>query len=270
VQETAGAVSETRERAPADLRLLPAAVGAEAGAALGLMLPGRFAVLLIAVALAAGFVGLVRAYRRPTAVLTALVALVLVFAGSLAGAAIRVDARQSGPAAEAAARNAPATLEVVLTGDPRRTAGSVQGDALRRESVVINARLERLTLAGRMVSIRQPVLLIAPAQGWSDLLPSQRVRLTGKLAAPRGSDLAAVVLVRGPPESVGPPSRWQRAAGGLRAGLRKACARLPDDARGLLPGLVVGDTTGMSNELTDDARAAGLSHLTAVSGANAR
>ncbi|HSP37824.1 MAG TPA: DNA internalization-related competence protein ComEC/Rec2, partial [Frankiaceae bacterium] len=66
----------------------------------------------------------------------------------------------------------------------------------------------------------------------------------------------------------GPPSEWQRLAGSLRAGLRKACLRLPADARGLLPGLVVGDTTELPADLADDARSAGLSHLTAVSGAN--
>ncbi len=60
----------------------------------------------------------------------------------------------------------------------------------------------------------------------------------------------------------------QRAAGHLRAGLREAVAGLPAAERGLVPGLVVGDTAAMPVELEQDFRTAGLTHLTAVSGAN--
>ena len=57
-------------------------------------------------------------------------------------------------------------------------------------------------------------------------------------------------------------------ASALRAGLRAACAGLPPDARGLLPSLVVGDTTGLPPDLEEDMRTTGLTHLSAVSGAN--
>ncbi|MGH3489471.1 MAG: ComEC/Rec2 family competence protein, partial [Actinopolymorphaceae bacterium] len=54
----------------------------------------------------------------------------------------------------------------------------------------------------------------------------------------------------------------------LRAGLRSAVAGLPEAERGLVPALVVGDESGLPERLVDDFRTAGLSHLTAVSGAN--
>ena len=60
----------------------------------------------------------------------------------------------------------------------------------------------------------------------------------------------------------------QRAAGLLRAGLRRAVAPLPDAERGLLPGLVVGDTSRLDPGLREDFRTVGLTHLTAVSGTN--
>lgn len=44
--------------------------------------------------------------------------------------------------------------------------------------------------------------------------------------------------------------------------------RLPPEERALLAGFLVGDTRGLSDETTDDFRAAGLGHLLAVSGAN--
>nr|WP_276610866.1 ComEC/Rec2 family competence protein [Kineococcus siccus] len=50
--------------------------------------------------------------------------------------------------------------------------------------------------------------------------------------------------------------------------MRAACAGLPADARGLLPGLVVGDTSLLPPDLEAAMRAVGLTHLTAVSGSN--
>ena len=60
-----------------------------------------------------------------------------------------------------------------------------------------------------------------------------------------------------------------RAAGSLRDGLADSAGRVLD-ARpaGLLPGLVVGDTRALDPVLAEDFRRAGLTHLTAVSGAN--
>ena len=114
------------------------------------------------------------------------------------------------------------------------------------------------------------VLVIAPADGWSELLPGQPVTADGVLAPATRSDLTVAVLrARGGPRDVGPASWWQTAAGSLRDGLRSAAAAvLPEAPAGLLPGLAVGDTRALPAELRDDFRAAGLSHLTAVSGAN--
>ena len=77
-----------------------------------------------------------------------------------------------------------------------------------------------------------------------------------------------MVTVRGPPTLIGGPPLVQQAAGDLRAGLRRAARVLPRAERGLLPGLVLGDTSRMPAGLVDDFRTAGLTHLTAVSGAN--
>jgi competence protein ComEC len=109
---------------------------------------------------------------------------------------------------------------------------------------------------------------------WLKLLPSTRLRLKAGLIAPRrtgpGQDVAAVVRARadGRPPVVGTPSAAQRGAGLLRAGLREATADLPPDARGLLPGLVVGDTSRLTADLDAAFRATDMTHLLAVSGAN--
>ena len=112
---------------------------------------------------------------------------------------------------------------------------------------------------------------MAPAEGWRQLLPGQTVTAEGLLAPgrpPRSDGGAACGSVdrRGSP----PPPWWQVAAGGLRAGLREAAQVLPPASAGLLPGLAVGDTSRLTAEVEADFRAAGLTHLLAVSGDIAR
>ena len=96
-----------------------------------------------------------------------------------------------------------------------------------------------------------------------------RSGVTGRISPARGGDLRAAVLsVPRAPQLHGQPSWAQRAAGDLRAGLRAACAPLPPEPGGLLPGLVVGDTSRMEPAVSEDFRTTGMTHLLAVSGSN--
>ncbi|MFF5626830.1 ComEC/Rec2 family competence protein [Microbacterium sp. NPDC012755] len=106
------------------------------------------------------------------------------------------------------------------------------------------------------------------------------------LDAGEGYDLGAAVRIRGEAASTDPGERGalvvfsssaaiERPAVGIfavAAGARHEfiarSTRLPEPGAGLLPGLAVGDTRAVGAELNDDMRISGLSHLTAVSGAN--
>lgn len=192
-------------------------------------------------------------------------ALVLGCAGAAALAtAVRVAAAEQSPLTTLARERAAATVELVVTDDPRPLrSGS------GRPRVAVAARAERVTAAGRSRSLSARVLVLAPPEGWSALLPSQRLRADGRLAPPLRDDLTVAVLsARAAPRDVGAPSTAQSAAGRIRSGLREASTVLPEGPRGLLPGLVLGDTSGLDPALAEDFRAAGLSHLTAVSGTN--
>jgi competence protein ComEC len=96
------------------------------------------------------------------------------------------------------------------------------------------ARLVRIDRAdGATVRGGPSILVIATGDGWGRLLPGQRVEASGRLSRSRGGDLrAAVLFARLPPDEVGRPPLAQRAAGGLRSGLRRACAPLPDEVAG--------------------------------------
>ncbi|MEU8783740.1 ComEC/Rec2 family competence protein [Streptomyces sp. NPDC048637] len=110
------------------------------------------------------------------------------------------------------------------------------------------------------------------ASAWRGLLPSTRIRVVARAAPPlaSGDQVAAVLRVTAdaPPVKVGAPDAAQRLAGSLRAGLREATDGLRPDARALLPGLVVGDTSRVPPDLDDAFRATDLTHLLAVSGSN--
>ncbi|HEY7174563.1 MAG TPA: ComEC/Rec2 family competence protein, partial [Micromonosporaceae bacterium] len=111
--------------------------------------------------------------------------------------------------------------------------------------------------------------VLAANQTWRGLLPGQRVTADVRLGPSLGADLdAAVVSVTVAPTLVGRPPWTQRAAGSLRAGLQRACAGLPGQVRGLLPGLIDGDTSRLDPAVSDAFRATGMTHLVAVSGSN--
>jgi competence protein ComEC len=187
-------------------------------------------------------------------------------AAASAATGLRVASRTGSPLAALAADRAAVAVTAVLSDDPRAVAAKGPG---RQPLFVVRVRVERLDHAGRSVSLRQPLLVLATDPGWLGLLPSQHVRTSGRLvAAGNGDDVAALLSARGPPQVLGRASRLQRLAGRLRAGLRDAADPLPDDEAGLLPGLVVGDTSRQDAGLGDDFRTTGLTHLTAVSGTN--
>ena len=185
-------------------------------------------------------------------------------------AAAEAHHAETHPLRAAADSAAAATLVVRITDDPRPLRrpgyGGLPGGA---ERFAIAAELRRASAAGGTWTGGGRVLLLAPVEGWSGLLPGQEVTAEGLLAPSTMDDLTIAVLrVRGSPREVGPPPWWQRAAGTVREGLRDASGVLPEQPAGLLPSLVVGDTSRLPSTVTEEFRVAGLSHLTAVSGTN--
>ncbi|MGC5021949.1 ComEC/Rec2 family competence protein [Micromonospora sp. DT47] len=194
---------------------------------------------------------------------------VAVLLGVVCGAtatAARLHGRDAGPLRALVAERVRVTAELAVRDDPR----PVRGAPGRSATLLVATELVHLTGpdGGRL---RAPVrvLVLATDPGWRGLLPGQRLTAEGRLTAPRGGDLTAAVLTTvGPPVPLGPPPWLQRAAGTLRAGLQRACAPLPDEQGGLLPGLVVGDTSRLPAAVEEDFRATGMTHLNAVSGSN--
>jgi len=265
----------TAEAAPPDLRLVPAALGAWASSLVGLRIGWEAALVLagLATLTVAATWSFRRGVGRRAWLVRAAGAIVAAGAATVAVAlvtAAHAHHADTHPLRAAAAAGAAATVRVELADDPRplRRPGYAGQDA-GADRVAVAATVRHATVAGATWRVGGRLLLLAPVDGWTGLLPGQRMTVDGLLAPPINGDLTVAVLqVRGPPRDIGPPPWWQDAAGAVRVGLRDASAVLPDGPAGLLPSLVVGDTSGLPTTVTDEFRTAGLSHLTAVSGTN--
>lgn len=245
-----------RARRGPDLRLLPVALATWAAVAVTITL------------------------RDATAVIACLVLLLLTAAGSIihpawAGRAIRCAqvTRAARPAIAVAGIAAVLAWLKILRVDtsPLRTMQSFNGTARIAEIP------RPLDSGGLMLPVELPIgqvpLFLSPEHtakaDLSSLHPGATLRLGASL---RESDRPGIVpLLARATEPVtveqSPQGLWAVTAY-LRQSFREATAPLPGDTGQLIPGLVLGDTTSQSPQLRQDFLHTGLSHLTAVSGAN--
>jgi competence protein ComEC len=261
---------------PPDVRLLPVAGAAWAAAwwasasAAGTVQVAAGIALVSALGCTAGAVVADRRARRRLVAAAASAALVAAAAAAvLAGTAGALAGRQAGPWPGWVGDRAVARFEGRIADDPHRVAGSPTG--LRRggqDRYAVRVDVEAVTARGSRLVAGPPVLVLAPPS-WAGLTAGQGVTFSGRLAPTEPGDEAAALVNVGAAPSVVSPGGWPwRASDVVRAALRRACAGLPADAGGLLPSLVDGDTSALPPLLQGDLRAAGLTHLTAVSGAN--
>ncbi len=258
-----GAATATGE--PRDLRVVPLAAAAWAAAWLGTggtawaWLPAVAGVVVIVVA------GLP---TRSRGQMWSRVAVGLVLAGVTATATAGAHRLTTGPVAALAADRA--SVGVVLV--PRTDLQVRAGTGPRGSYGTTRAVAVELHSRGGTQRLRVPVLMVvtgAALPGWSAVRVGSRVLVRGQLVTPDpGADVAAILRVRAPPELVGRPSATLRVVERVRQGLRDAVASRRPDPRALVPALVVGDTSAMTTGLNEDFRETGLTHLTAVSGAN--
>ena len=94
----------------------------------------------------------------------------------------------------------------------------------------------------------------------------QKISLNAKVVKSRERKVAALLIANGPIRITSEPRKIFTATSVIRNSFKKLAKQT--DAGALVPGLVLGDTSLQSADFTDQMRRVGLSHLTAVSGAN--
>ena len=142
----------------------------------------------------------------------------------------------------------------------------VQTDPSRSASgnFTFNSRLLEFTVDGQAYSLRVPVRILMKES--VEFLPGQLIRATASVVATKEARVAALLIVDTEISVVTEPSRWASGLGSIRGGLREYSG--DGDAGALIPGMVLGDTSKQSPEFKDAMKRSGLTHLTAVSGAN--
>jgi len=248
-----------------DFRLAAGAAAAWMAALLGLAHTPGFDLWIVLLLAGAGLAAwLISRRGRPFASVLALTAFCAV--AVLAPLTARLHNASSSELAGLARTRTIITVELVVSADPRPLASTGAASAPR---VAIPATVRRISIGARTVNGGGEVLVLADAKGWDGLLPGQRVRLDATPAPATNQPLLQAVLsARTAPTLIGRPPWWQRAAGGVRDSLRRACASLPPGPAGLLPGLIDGDTRDLDPVLAKRFQVAGLTHLVAVSGTN--
>ncbi|MFC9895216.1 ComEC/Rec2 family competence protein [Nocardia sp. NPDC127579] len=255
------------ERAVLDGRLLPAALGCW-GATVAVLVVGWSMGLVLAAGLGVVGVGVwrwARGRERWRGVAWVVLATVGLGVGFAVATAWRVQWVQVHPLRDAVG----STVRVVIVpaDDPKVMRGSAFGGG---ERWLVRGEVREFERSRMVMRAGGAVVVVASGAEWGRVVPGQAVQLRARVEAPWRRDLTVVSLrATGPPETVGELPWWQRIAKSVRGHFADAAGRaLADDAAGLLPALVLGDTSRLPAPVREDFEIAGLQHLCVVSGAN--
>lgn len=242
-----------------DVRLVPAAATAWVVTVVGIRwgAVASLCAVVAAVACALGAAAAARRWPRSDAATPAVVPGIVAVAAVGLAFAVATGLRVADVAAHPAAtrHGTVARVVVTVTDTPRPIAGS---------RVMFRASLD--VLDGAPSSGR--VVVFASA-GYGGVTAGTPVAFRATIGEPIRADLTVAVLSASGDPTLGEPPGWQRAAAAVRTDMSEAARDvLPADQAALLPALVLGDTAAMDAQTESDFRASGLTHLTAVSGAN--
>jgi len=146
--------------------------------------------------------------------------------------------------------------------------------------VVVAAESPRMVGGGRLMfrgdlravnehPVRGRVVVFGSGIGYGELTAGRPAAFRARIGAPTRRDLTVAVLAAAGEPTLGRASLVQRIAARVRTAFADAARSvLPADQAAMLPALVLGDTSTLTRPTVDEFRAAGLTHLTAVSGAN--
>jgi competence protein ComEC len=205
---------------------------------------------------------------RPRAALTLLAVACLVAARGVTAWA-GIDRSPLGTAVVSGQRVA---AEVTLVGDPApgrftaRVVARVRSWGPPGESDRADAGSHVLVVASRGVS--SPVLASQAGDRLAVVGRLEPLAREGPDARWRRQHVAARLSLEEVTDAAGPATAVHSVANSIRAAILAGLDGLPPVERGLVAGFLVGDTRGVPDHVTEQFRAAGLSHLLVVSGSN--
>ena len=127
------------------------------------------------------------------------------------------------------------------------------------------ASVETLESKSEKFRVRVPIRVLSSRAAVNN---GEMLRLSGRLVASPERRIAALLIINQTPQSFSPPKRILREVDSLRNRFIELARQKGSDGSTLIPGMVIGDTRLESEDLLNSMRQSGLTHLTAVSGAN--
>lgn len=166
------------------------------------------------------------------------------------------------------------TVTGTVLSEPRPTSPGFDGEPRYVRTVTataVSGRVDGVHTTGPAhgeVVVLGGVEVLSPGYGAT-------VEVEGRLLPVDPGSAATAMLALGPGTSstaalrvVAPPGAVLSTVGTIRSAFLEVAATLPEQARGLVPGVAVGDTSMMSPGLDHAMKTTSLTHVTAVSGAH--
>ncbi|MBJ7463140.1 MAG: ComEC/Rec2 family competence protein [Mycolicibacterium sp.] len=238
-----------------DIRLVPGAVTCWTVTAAGILWSPAVIVAIVVGAVAGTAMAGRWCARRGIQLGAAGVAAVAVI-GTAFGLSIALRAHDARHHPIAARHGHTATVGVVPTESPRSLG---QGRIMFRGGLL---ELDGNPLTGM-------VLVFAPVTDFAELTVGRPATFRARIGRPLRPDLSVAVLTAIGEPTLGAVPTVRRLSGHIRSEFADTARRvLPAEQSAMLPALVLGDMSAVPATTADDFKIAGLTHLTAVSGAN--
>lgn len=155
----------------------------------------------------------------------------------------------------------------VVSSDPSKTKARVFGSRASTPKTTFLMRLETISSQDTAwKSLRVPVRVLISQE--VNLFPGMRIEITARVVKSKERKVAALLIGKSESLKVLKEPKSLASLEVVRSALREKANEIGGDSGSLIPGMVIGDTTLQTPEFSKQMLDAGLSHLTAVSGAN--
>jgi competence protein ComEC len=157
-------------------------------------------------------------------------------------------------------------LLATVVSDPVKSSPRVVGSHLLPPNYTFRAKSMQVTTPSSVLEVRLPLrmaLAVEPA-----LIPGDKIRCRGRFRITKERKVVALFTSSNRCEVVRHANTFEQFTAKIRREFRKVASRIASDTGGLIPGLILGDTSLQTPQFAVAMRRSGLTHLTAVSGAN--
>jgi competence protein ComEC len=168
--------------------------------------------------------------------------------------------------AKIAQQNEFAGIECTVRTDPHQLLPKVKNGKKIPGNFTNLCEVESAEIYGRRITIHVPIRLISRLAVKGGV--GARVEGFGQVFATSEKDVAAQIYFKNGVSLISRGAKYSQLINNFRKNFSLVALHHTSDYFGLIPGLIIGDTSGESAKMLGEMQRSGLTHLTAVSGEN--